>query len=256
MIFWEALLSASAKNLLGIGCSANGCPYKPQSLDERAFNIRSPGLNADLMSYSMLALVNNSKEALFDFPTYAKHANTVVGTFFKHFASLNVTSERGGNAFQPIGHTFPWDFGPVSSNATVQAEFDNARKFASTTSKSGDATLHLLVEALVMSPTAIWLCIALLAFLALSTIVLYSFDRSRFKSLPRDVDTLGSVLAYVYGSERLLEWARENVDLTPRDQGWKGWIPRGHRQDHELKAKMGPFLGRDDEQRWGIEITD
>lgn len=51
------------------------------------------------MSYSMLALVNNSKEALLNLETFIDLANRTFSTFFKHFVSNNVSSTYRGSAY-------------------------------------------------------------------------------------------------------------------------------------------------------------
>lgn len=152
------------------------------------------------MSYAMLALANNSKDALLDTNTLIEFANTTFGAFFKHFVSENVTTAFGGQAYQPIGSQLPANLRPANdTNNTTQ----DALPYNVT------VTLHVPVAQLVMAPAAVFLCLDLLVFLLLTTIVIYTSHRQNFKALPRDVDTLASALAFVYASDRLLEWVRE-----------------------------------------------
>lgn len=60
---------------------------EPDASRYRSFNFQVRGLNLDFMSFAMLALANNSKEALLDPQTFMNLANTTFGTFFKHYAS-------------------------------------------------------------------------------------------------------------------------------------------------------------------------
>ncbi|KAI5274808.1 hypothetical protein E4T47_02330 [Aureobasidium subglaciale] len=93
-MFWESLLGAShSSDLLNEMLLYSGS----ENLFDGVFNLRGPGLNTDFMSYSMLALANNSKEALLDPKTLIELANQTFGIFFKHFASEEVNSTAGGS---------------------------------------------------------------------------------------------------------------------------------------------------------------
>lgn len=66
-----------------------------------------------------------------------------------------------------------------------------------------------------MSPIAVYLCLSILALLVLTTIVMYSSNRNHFKALPRDADTLASALAFVHGSDKMLDWAQDSATTKP-----------------------------------------
>ncbi|CAD0085301.1 unnamed protein product [Aureobasidium mustum] len=110
-IFWDALMN-SGRVMQAL------TPDRPifmgtEDLDDDLFRFRTRGLNADFMSYSMLQLANNDKEALLDLDTLINLTDKTLGTFFKHFVSENVTNTFGGNAYQMIGERLPWSLGVV-----------------------------------------------------------------------------------------------------------------------------------------------
>lgn len=61
-----------------------------------------------------------------------------------------------------------------------------------------------------MAPIFVALCLIVLGFLFATTVTIYVFHRQQFKALPRDVDSLASVIGFVYDSPRLLQWVRDN----------------------------------------------
>jgi hypothetical protein len=221
-----------------------------QNDDDHAFNFRIRGHNMDFMSYSMLSLANNDKRALLDPKTFIEKANTVFGVFFKHWASENVTMGHGGLAYQPIGATLPPHLGKVVSGNTAANEGYNGTS-ASSTPQMAQVVIHMPVEQLIMSPAAVYLSLIVLVFLCLTTIVIYAFYRNRFKALPRDVDTLASVLGFVYGSERLLEWVGGKKDSGAL--GDKAASPQA--DEKMIKARFGPFE-TGTRSRWGVELVD
>lgn len=60
--------------------------------------------------------------------------------------------------------------------------------------------MHTPVNELVMSPTAVILCFAILASLACVAVLVYFPYATYFKGLPGDVDTLASIIALIYDS--------------------------------------------------------
>lgn len=239
-------------------------PTTPENLGDHTFNFRIRGLNADFMSYSMLQMANNTKEALLDTDTLISLANRTFGVFFKHFASENITSSLGGNIYQPIGAKLPWSLGFVTNNTMYAKASDLPTTYqgalgienrTAPTPRSATAILHIPVQQLVMSPTAVILCISLLAFLILSIPVIFLANRNSIKKLPRDVDTLASMLAFVYGSERLLNWVQERAEKPkPWYSGW-AFGSKKAAQSHEM-ARMGSFETSDGKQLWGIELCE
>lgn len=193
----------------------------------------------------MLALVNNDKSALLDATTLMQKANTAFGIFFKHYASENVTTASGGFAFQPIGAVLPSTLGAPSGLNMEGKGYNNSQ--AVNPDRTAQVLVHVPVDTLVMSSIAVFICLAVLAVLAVTTIIIFTFYSNRFKVLPRDVDTLASVLGLVYGSERLLEWSREKKESGNwKDNGIGG----------QLMARLGPFESAGGVKRWGIEIVD
>lgn len=256
--FWDALLN-SGRSYDILSNQQNFA--EPNFTQYRSFNLQVRGLNVDFMSFASLALVNNSKEALLDPTTFMETASTVFGVFFKHFATDNITSVAGGNTYQPIGEKLPWSLGSVlnETNRTTYSTYQGAfatQNETDTTPRTFNVVYSVPVEQLVMSPIAVYLCLCLLALLVLTTVVMYSVDRSHFKALPRDVDTLASTLAFVHGSEKLLDWARDGTTTKP----WYKLRSRGDQETREqskrMMAQMGPFESPDGKQGWGIELVE
>jgi hypothetical protein len=215
------------------------------------------------MTYSMLALVNNSKHALLDAGKFMDVANQTFGIFFKHFASDHVAIDSGGGAYQLSGEKLPWSLGPVggrllgSSSPSVFhiAGDQGALGLENRTAPSSpyvDATIHIPVEQLVMSSVSVYLCLSLLGFLLLVTAVMYVVNHGRMKELPRSVDTLASTLAFVYGSEKLLAWTA----TAPKTQPWYKALFSNNSDTPQPKARIGHFTSSDGVERWGIELID
>lgn len=226
--------------------------FYPESLDDRSFSFRIKGLNTDFMTYFMLALANYSKEALLSPETFMSLANQTFGVFFKHFVT-------GGNAYQPIGEKFPWSLGPVIEDyddyTTVQDQgFLGSRNSRLAHTPTVNVTFQIPVEQLVMSPTAVYLCLSLLAFLMIVTVVMYTFSHEHYKKLPRNVDTLANTLAFVHGSEQLLAWAANAPPIKP---WYKAVFSRGPGSEAARDLfQVGPFRGFDGSKRWGVELID
>ncbi|THX43800.1 hypothetical protein D6D10_00823 [Aureobasidium pullulans] len=251
-IFWDSLLTASNAGAL----VNNKLLYSaPEDLSDGIFNFRGSGLNTDFMSYSMLAMANNSKEALLDPKTLMDFANKTFGIFFKHFASEEVNSTAGGRVYQPIGEKLPSDLGPVTYGSKITAN-QGALALQNTitpTPKDTQANLIIPIEQLIMSPIAFFLSISLLSFLILTTIIMYSVNRTRYKTLPRDVDTLASMIAFIHGSEKLLAWSK---DSQHSGAWYRSWTSKSQpAEDREMKAQMGSFYDLEGRERWGIELV-
>ncbi|KAK7698892.1 hypothetical protein SLS64_012102 [Diaporthe eres] len=205
------------------------------------FNIRDTGINVDFLSFSALHLADQDKSALLDADTLIATASQAFGTYFKHFASEQVEPASGGRAFQPIGEQLPADLPAV---ANPQGTWYNASTAAAGVAHSTLAHVHIPVEVLVMSPAAVYICLVVLVFLCPVTVAIYVFYRRRSKVLPRDVDTLASVLAFVHESPRLLEWAREKKETGD----WKS--------DETVAARLGRFQRHEGQPGWGVELVD
>jgi hypothetical protein len=122
--------------------------------------------------------------------------------------------------------------------------------------------LSIRTQMLIVSPIAIWLSVGILAFLAGST-VFFVEHRKYIRLLPRDVETPGSILAFVHASRKLQAWARERHEGEQWDEGegtglnlpavkqifGRKKVDTKHAYD-EANVSMGPF----DSDHWGVEI--
>ena len=205
-VFMDALLTAANRSNIGWGQFYDEMKTdKEEDLTDKTFNFRLPGLNSDYMSYAMFSLVQRNPQALLDHTTLQTTAQEVFTTFFQHYASDNVTLADGGRVFQPIGATLPVDLPPivnVSYNSSDARYKFTASSYQDTdvrtsTNRSVEAAVHTSVNEHVMSSTAVFLCLAILAFLICIAVLVYFPYASYFKGLPRDVDTLASVIAFV-----------------------------------------------------------
>lgn len=88
--------------------------------------------------------------------------------------------------------------------------------------------------------SAVILSLTSLAFLIATSLFIAAYNKHHTRPLPRNVDTLGSILGFIYSSDRLLH-------STSRKQ-----IPS--RDDQDRKVKMGWF-NSNGRRRWGIEIV-
>ena len=220
--------------------------YIDENLNDRTFNFRQKGLNADFMSYSALALMNNDVEALLDPKTLYNVSDRVFATFFQRFVADNVTAEDGSYGFQTVDANVPWSLGPILSDGRPTRYQD--RNDTHHLSRTIEATLHLQIEHLHMSPTAVYLSLSILTFLAATTVLMFTRYRRYFKALPRDVDSLASVLCFIYSSPKLLEWVEEHK----HEKDW-GLKKKTTSDKREVMAFMGWFDGG---SHWGIELMD
>jgi hypothetical protein len=117
------------------------------------------------------------------------------------------------------------------------------------------ATLSIRTDILVISSLALFFSIGILAFLILSTFVVYHFS-SDLKKLPRSVDCPASVFGFVYASERLKEWANQREVERERnaEAGFRARWMRRTREDDDAQLRLGSFTGTDGKVRWGIEL--
>ncbi|RDW58610.1 hypothetical protein BP6252_13086 [Coleophoma cylindrospora] len=235
------IYSGTVKNALELSSPLNVEP--PQYEDDHVFNIRTKGMNVDFFSYSMLQLVKNHKQALLDATTLSDIAGQTLGIYFKHFASGQVNSITGGRAFQSIGAQLPDDFPEPENPAQTSYNQSMAVNIPRTTL----AYVHVPTESLIMSQVAVFLCLSILALLCVIVVGAYVVNRNRFRILPRDVEMLASVLAYVYNSPRLLAW----VSSMRETDDW-----RGNKMGNTLVARFGSFSSSDGQSGWGVELVD
>ena len=242
-LFIQALLTAADPVDIGASGGVGLLSPDPQDPTVRTFNFQTTGVNMDFMSYSAYALVEKDPLALLDPGRLHAVSNEVFSTFFQHFVADNVTVDDGSYGFQSINATLPFGLGPIAN------EYDNGtaayqdRNDAHHLSPTINAKMQIGIEELHMSPTAVYICLVILAFLAATTIWIYTRHQQYFEALPRDVDSLASVLGFVYGSPRLLEWVEEHK----HEKDWG--VKEGGR---EPVARMG----WSESSRWGIELLD
>jgi hypothetical protein len=129
------------------------------------------------------------------------------------------------------------------------------------------ATITTSVPVLAISTVALFLSVGILVILILSTLIVFLKPPKSLHLLPRDVDSPASLLAFVYRSEKLQAWVKEQDEL-----GRLGAKPRGgngsnrfsgsnykraeQEEDDDVWVGMGYFRGSDGTERWGMEVMD
>ena len=196
------------------------------------------------MSYTSLALSGNNKSALLDPATLGNVSSSVFSLFFKNFAQAKVSANRalfmdGAWGLQPVGTTVPLDLGPVmDSNPTIMLQNSVP---PSKTNTSTEGLLSIKVENLDMNHTVAIICLCILSIFIVTIVVIMAYRKQYLRDLPRDVDTVGSVLGLVYGSERFLKIADDSAGKAGQDAEKKllkiGWFDVGQTR------------------RWGIEVV-
>lgn len=210
--------------------------YGDEDLTDKTFNFRLPGLNVDYMSYAMFSLAQRNPSTLLDPSTLRNISNRVFSTFFQHYAATNVTLADGGRTFQPIGAMLPFGLQPILNISGGGLSSYQDTNIPSYSNRTIDAVVHTQVEQLVMSPAAFILCLAILLFLACTTVLVYFPYAAYFKALPRDVDSLASVLALVYDSPRLRRWVVDHERLLDGKKG--GALPARGKEQWGLPAMV------------------
>lgn len=245
-LFHDALLGAANSGLTGENPMA--ISVLAENLDDRTFNFRLPSLNVDFMSYTSLSLVNNNVSALLIPSILGNISSSVFSMFFKNFVHSNSSSSgegmymNGSWALQPRGAVIPDDLGPTMASFGVLPVYLQHSLKASNMSATVDAIITRRVEQLDLSPVAFILCLSILSFLLLATAAILAWHRNYLSLLPRDVDTLGSVLGFVYASEKLLALSGDKEILRARD-------------GETSLVSMGWFVSSG-KRRWGVEIVD
>lgn len=204
------------------------------------------GLNLDFMSYAAYVQADRIPEALLNLDYMLESTQKIFSLFFQHYVSSTYSLKTGGWAYQPIGanqdglgpanETLP-QFNPDGTRAKKVSELP-----VQNTNRTPSATMSTRVEVLHMNPKTVWLCVALLSWLALTTIVVCALQRRYFGDLRRNVESVADVLVLVAGSERLL--------AAVEQYGVEGLLKS------DLKTRLGWFRTNDGRMRWGIEIVD
>lgn len=220
-----------------------------ENFDDNVFNIRdnTTGLTLDFMTYAAYVQAGRNPQALLDKDYMLESTKKLFTKFFQHYVSSTVSLKTGGWAYQPIGAnidelgaqvngTFP-QFNPDGTRAKKLSELP-----AQNTQRTATATMSTRVEVVHMNENAVYLCVGLLAWLALTAILVTALQRWFFGELRRGVESLADVLVLVAGSERLLA----AVDRY----GVEGLMKSN------VKTRLGWFRTEDGKMRWGIEIVE
>ncbi|KAI0096452.1 hypothetical protein GGR51DRAFT_567199 [Nemania sp. FL0031] len=205
-----------------------------ENIDDQTFNIRQSSLNVDLMTYSMLSLVNYDHEALLDLETLKRTAQQTFTALFQNFASNNVSFATGGYVFQSPGEKLPDDLdGPVNKSL---------RAYVARTSETATVQVSRSVELLKISKLAAWICLSILAYLILVGVTLTIASRKYPTILLRRINSIADVAVLMAGSHRLLKLARDKA-------------VRGFKLDPSTKVRLGWFNDEKSTLRWGIEVV-
>ncbi|CZR68661.1 uncharacterized protein PAC_18560 [Phialocephala subalpina] len=247
-LFMDAMLGAADSQRF---VSTSRWGYEDEPLHDRMYSIKMPGLNADLMSYAIWTSLNGNISALLDPSILETSASSVFTTFFQHFVAENSAS-GGGRAYQLLNYSLPGDLGPI-----VNADLKGISAYQDSNSSANvsnvvRATLSKPAYRLDMSIAAVAICLGILVCLAFITVVIFLVDHNYFKTLPRDVDSLASVLALVYDSPKLRAMVEQNQLLAENAKG-SGYTQPG---SEDTKAVIGYFQGSHGDTRWGIELVD
>jgi hypothetical protein len=247
-LFMDAMLGAADE------FSSRTAPrwgYGDEVLNERLFVFRQPGLNVDLMSFAIWSLLGGDISKLLDPEILSETANKVFATFFQHFVSD--TSGGGGRAFQTLDYSLPTDLQPAinQTGSTLTAYQDH--NSSTPVSPTLSAVISRPIYKLDMSLVAVAICLGVLVFVTMISLFITVVYRHYFKALPRDVDTLASILAMVYDSPKMQHWIaeRDRAEVL----GLRSKKKKKNR-DFELRAMIGYFEGIESTTRWGIELVD
>ncbi|KAI0199994.1 hypothetical protein F4808DRAFT_471185 [Astrocystis sublimbata] len=235
VLFLTALLGAADLDEV-VGTNLNYLFTESESIEDQTFNIRQPGLNADLMTYSMLSLVDYDHEALLDLDTLTSTAQQTFTALFQHFASNNVSFTSGGYVFQPPGEKLPSDLdGPVTKSPRA----DDAALLYETVVMN----LSRSVELLKISKPAAYICLSILVYLIIAGVTLTIVSRGYPSVLRRRINSIADVAVLMAGSQRLLGLAREKaINNLTLDPG--------------TRVRLGWFNNANGTRRWGIEVVD
>jgi hypothetical protein len=245
-LFMDAMLGAADE------FSSRTAPrwgYGDEVLNERLFVFRQPGLNVDLMSFAIWSLLGGDISKLLDTEILSETANKVFATFFQHFVSD--TSGGGGRAFQALDYGLPADLLPaINQNGSTLTAYQDHNS-STTVSPTLSAVISRPIYKLDMPLVAVAICLGVLVFVIMISLFITVVYRHYFKALPRDVDTLASILAMVYDSPKLQHWIAERDRVEAL-----GLRSNKNNRDFELRAMIGYFEGSEGTTRWGIELVD
>ncbi|KAI1370420.1 hypothetical protein F4677DRAFT_364391 [Hypoxylon crocopeplum] len=240
VLFVTGLLNAAdVDNFGGTAITySGGISRTLENIEDQTFNIRDPGLNVDLMTYSMLSLVNNDHSALLDPKTLESTAQKTFATLFQHFVNGNLSLSSGGYAYQSPNERLPDGFGDPREGAAYTRPPDPPPL-----SQTITLSISWPVELLWMSAPAAWICMLIIGYLVVTSLAVAIASREYNQMLPQQINSIADMAVLVAGSDKLLAMARErHVKSIKYDPG--------------STAKLGWFLSDYGIARWGIELTD
>ncbi|KAL1641395.1 hypothetical protein SLS58_006096 [Diplodia intermedia] len=195
VLFQESLLSSSHITRVSPD-TTDAVPDEDEA--DQAFNVRDRGrgLNLDFMTYAMYSLVaDKNPSALLDAATMDALARRTFSTFFQHYASTSSppATSGGGWAFQRPNATLPPDLGAYYNGDPVLPPRPSTNGTAATAAAM--VRISQRTDVLAMNAAAVWLSVAILAWLAATAAVvagalrlrLRRRGRSYLRGLDRDV---------------------------------------------------------------------
>lgn len=243
----------TSADTLHIGGAVHTLGYTSEDLNDNTYNVRDEmnGLNMDFMTYSMYTMAGKDPTRLLDPDTFTALAEKTYTTFFQHFVSSNISLETGGWAYQNINASLPQDLAPevdMIANympGTTASEQQDTLRPISHTNRTVTAHVSQRVELLQMNAVAVWLSIAIMGWLILTTITVAVLQRRYFGRLVRNVECMGDILVLIAGSVNFLQFVREIES---------GQLVSGAYE--ELRTRLGWFVDVDGGLRWGIEMEE
>lgn len=212
--------------------------YQRTDFKAFAFHDDKNGLSMDLMTYSMYLLAEKDPEALLNYTKLATYADRTFQTFFQHFVNSQLSLDKGGFAYQPIGDNSMETIGRPRSNGTFIPR-DSIP--VSNTSRNITASVSHRIRVLHLNVTATYLSTAILIWLIFTTILVLCLQRRYTSFMNRDVQLIADMLLLIGGSDNLLELvAEKGVEL---------------KKNKDIKMMLGWFRDRDGQVRWGIEVV-
>ena len=245
VLFQAALLASADLNFLG------GSSYgwnTPEDTADQTFNIRDEieGLNPDFMTYSMYQLAGQNETALLDANILASLADKTFGTFFQHYVSNGVSLKTGGWGYRPInatGVSYLSKRGDGDLSKRGLGLFEERDGKSSSGNKTDvTVTVSTRVQVLSMNAAAVWISVAVLVWLIITSLFLLIVEGRHFARLVRQVECLGDMLVLITSSHQFLGLVRSRgVDALIHGET-------------EWKASLGWFYGADGEKKYGIEL--
>ncbi|KAI9929420.1 hypothetical protein MW887_000890 [Aspergillus wentii] len=240
------LITAETSNVTGTSRMSG---WGVENLLENTYNFRdnSTGLNMDYMTYSMFSMANKSPDALLNSQTLDELSKKTFTTFFQHFVSNDISPKIGGWAYQPINASLPSDLAPAVDDimgGKATAYQDDLHPILHT-KRTVSAVVSQRVELLHMNPAAVWLSIAILGWMMITTVIVAILQRQYLGNMLRNVGCLADVLVLVAGSDNLMR-----VMEAVRSGKFSA-------SDYEnIHTRLGWFIGGDGKTRWGIEVEE